>query len=112
MYGKTIIKPIETDTTMKGSDDFEKYISLNPNYIDSALQINGRYYIKKVKPAMGRFNYVHCGGEILSVSRRVTDKVCPCCGDCVNCQDTDSILLNYDDVDKTADRFKKNIAKS
>ena len=44
MYGKTIIKPVETDTIIKYSrDDFEKCISLNYNYIDSILEINGRY---------------------------------------------------------------------
>ena len=47
MYGKTMIKPVETDTIIKDSrDEFEKYISLNYNYIDSVL-VNGRYYIKK-----------------------------------------------------------------
>ena len=48
MYGKTIIKPIETVTVVKDSqEEFEKYISLNFNYIDSALEVNGRHYIKK-----------------------------------------------------------------
>ena len=33
-YGKTIIKPIETDTVVKDNQtDFEKYISYNYNYI-------------------------------------------------------------------------------
>ena len=38
MYGKTIIKPIETDTITKDSQhDFGKYVSLNYNCIDPAL---------------------------------------------------------------------------
>ena len=38
MYGKTIIKPVETDTIVKDNrDDFEKYISYNYNYIDSVI---------------------------------------------------------------------------
>ena len=49
MYGKTILKPVETDTIIKDSrNDFEKYISLNYNYIGSILEVSGRYYIKKV----------------------------------------------------------------
>ena len=57
MYGKTIVKPVETDTIIKDSrDDFEKCMSLNHNYIDSALEANGRYYIKKVKSVMSHFN--------------------------------------------------------
>ena len=46
MYGETIIKPVETDTIIKDSrDDFEKYMSLNCNDIDSVLEVNVRYYI-------------------------------------------------------------------
>ena len=48
MYGKTIIKPVETDTIVKDNkDDFEKYISYKYNYIDSVIEVNGTYYIKK-----------------------------------------------------------------
>ena len=65
MYGKTIIKPIETDTVVKDSqEEFEKYTSLNYNYIDSGLGVKGRYYTKKVKSVMSNFDYVHCGVEI------------------------------------------------
>ena len=43
MYGRTILKPVETDTIIKDSkDDFGKHISLNYNYIDSELEVNGR----------------------------------------------------------------------
>ena len=46
MCGKTIIKPVETDTVVKDSqDDFEKCISLNYNYIGSALEVNARFYV-------------------------------------------------------------------
>ena len=49
MYGKTIIKPVETDTTVKDNrGDFEKYISYNYNYIDSVSEVNGKFYTKKV----------------------------------------------------------------
>ena len=48
MYGKTIIKPVETDTIIKDNEaDFEKYVSYNYNYIDSVLEVNDRYFIKK-----------------------------------------------------------------
>ena len=47
MYGKTIIKPVETDTIVKNNrDDFGKYISYNYNYIDSVIEVNGKFYIK------------------------------------------------------------------
>ena len=50
MYGKTIIKPIETDTVViDNQNGFEKYMSYNHNYIESVLKVDDRYYIKKVK---------------------------------------------------------------
>ena len=49
MYGKTVIKPVKTDTIVKDNrDDFEKYISYNYNYIDSVIEVNVKSYIKKV----------------------------------------------------------------
>ena len=44
MYGKTVIKPVETDTIVKDNkDDFGKYVSYNHNYIDSVIEVNGTY---------------------------------------------------------------------
>ena len=47
MYGKTIIKPVGTDTVVKANrDDFEKYISYNDNYIESVIEVNDRSCVK------------------------------------------------------------------
>ena len=104
MYGKTISKPIETDTVITDSQhDFEKYVSLSYNYIDSVLEVNGRYYINKVKSVMSHYNYVHAGVELLSMAKRIMNKVIEVsngCGVKIYYQSTDSIHLNYDDVDK------------
>ena len=49
MYGKTIIKPVETDTVVKDNrDEFEKYISYNYNYTGSVIEINVSFCIKKL----------------------------------------------------------------
>ena len=37
MYGTTIIRPVETDTTIKDNKMILKNVSLNYNYIDSVL---------------------------------------------------------------------------
>ena len=112
MYGKTIIKPVDTDTIVKGNrDDFDKCISWNYSYIDSVIElfiINNFVYIKRVKSIWWHYNYVHCGVEILSMSKRIMNKVFSCADDCdiqVYCQDTDSIHLNYDDDPKIVDRY-------
>ena len=49
MYGKTIIKPLETYTIVKDKRQyFEKHISYNYNYIDSVIEVNGKFYINKL----------------------------------------------------------------
>ena len=59
---------------------------------------------------MEHFNYVHCGVEILSMSKRIMNKVFSCADDediKIYFQDTDSIHLNYDGVDKVVARYKE-----
>ena len=49
IHGKIIIKPVETYTIVKDNrDDFEKYISYSYNYIDSIIDVNSKFYTKKV----------------------------------------------------------------
>ena len=78
-------------------------MSLNYNYIDSVLEMNGRVYVKKVKSTMSHYNYVHAGVEILSMFKRIMHKVFGASYDCgvkIYFRYTDSIQLNYDGVDK------------
>ena len=49
MYGKTILKPIETETIVKQEKYYHKYVSFNYNYIQSSVKVGDRYYIKKIK---------------------------------------------------------------
>ena len=111
MYGKTIIKPVETNTIAKGNrDDFEKYASYNYNYIGSAVEVNDRFYNKAVKPILSHFKFVHCGVEILNMSKRIMNKVFNCAGGCgikIYYQDSGSIQLNYEGVDKTENLSKE-----
>ena len=111
MYGKTIIKPVEADTIVKDNKDyFGKYASYNYNYIGSVKEVNGTYCIKTVKPVLSQYNYVHCGVDTLSTSKRNMNKVFSCADDCgvkVYYQDADNIHLNYDDVDKVVKRYEE-----
>ena len=80
------------------------------NYIDSIIEVNGTFYIKKVKTILSHFNYVHCGVGILNMSKRIMNKVFSCADDCdieMYYQDTDSIHLNYGDVDTVVKRYKE-----
>ena len=74
MYGKTLT-PIETETDVKTEQDFHKYVCFNYNYIQSSIKVRDRYYIKHIKTILKHFNYVHCGVEILSTSKRIMNRV-------------------------------------
>ena len=102
MYGKTILKPIETETVVKHKDEYDKYVNYNYNSIQSSIPVGNRYYIKKIKSIVNNFNYVHCGVEILSMSKRIMNEVMTLAEDeglKIWYQDTDSIHINYEDVD-------------
>ena len=78
-----ISEPVETDTIIKYSrGEFEKCISLSCDNVDSVLEVNGRSYIRHNKSVMSRFNYCHCGVGILSMSKRIMNKVFSCADDC------------------------------
>ena len=50
MYGKTILKPIETQTIIKyGVEAYDKYVSYNYNHIESITHVGDRYSIKDKK---------------------------------------------------------------
>ena len=54
----------------------DTYRSLSYNCIDSVLEVNGTYYIEELKSTLSHFNYVHCGVEILSMSKHVMNNSC------------------------------------
>ena len=75
----------------------------------------GDIILKLLLPIMSHYNYVHAGIEILSMSKRIMNRVFDVSSDCgvkIDYQDTDSIPMSYDDVDKTVGRFKENMDKN
>ena len=59
---------------------------------------------------MSHFNYVHCGVGILSMSTKIMNQVFDVSNDCgvkVYYQDTDSIHVYSDDVDKNVKIYKQ-----
>ena len=59
---------------------------------------------------MSHFNYVHYGVEVLSMSKRIMNKVFDVsnkCGVNIYYQGTASILLKHDDVDKNVETYKQ-----
>ena len=109
MYGKTILKPIEVDTVVVPEWRFEKYINYNYNFIQSCIKVHDKYYVKKIKSIINHYNYCHCGVEILSMSKRIMNEVMCLAEDfklSIYYQDTDSMHINYEDVEILEKEFK------
>ncbi len=111
-YGKTMLKPISTDTeviskTIKDKktgmwvDNWKKYLERNYNYINSYQQVGNKFIVKKYKPLEQHYNNVQVGVEILSMSKRIMNEVMSLAEDnemLIYYQDTDSMHINYDKV--------------
>ena len=108
----TISKPIETERIAKQYHDYHMYVNLfDYTYIQSSVKVGDRYYIKKIKSILNHFNYSHCGVEILSMSKRIMNEVMTLAEDeglNIWYQDTDSMRINYEEVELLALAFKKN----
>ena len=64
----------------------------------------------KNKSILNHFNYSHCGVEILSMSKRIMNEVMTLAEDGglnIWYQDTDSMHINYEEVELLALAFKK-----
>ena len=69
-----------------------------------------RIILKKVKSISPHYNYVHCGVDTLSMSKRIMNRVFGSASDIgvnIYYQNTDSTHLNYEDVDKVVKRYKE-----
>ena len=110
VYGKTIMKPIDSDTKVVPDFDFERYTVRHYNYIKDSIKVGNHHYIKVIKSVDKHFNYVHCGVEVLSMSKRIMNEVM-CLAEDNNLkifyQDTDSMHIIYDHVEILAKLFKE-----
>jgi hypothetical protein len=78
------------------------------------VQIRDKCYIKKTKSVLNHFNYVHCGVEILSMSKRIMNEVMCLAEDLdltMYYQDTDSIHIQRNQVAILADKFKQKYGR-
>ena len=101
-YGKSIMKEIETENKFfETKEKFNKYLCKNYNYINTFNEYgNGKFKVEKIKPFSEHFNLAHIGSEILSMSKRIMNKVICLAEDLkinITYTDTDSIhIKDYD----------------
>ena len=106
MYGKTILKPIETETVVKIEQDFLEYVSFNYNIYKQVLKSVIGITLMKLKPFL---IILTMSIAVLSTSKRIMNEVMTLAEDkglSIWYQDTDSMHINYEDVETLAAAFQ------
>ena len=111
-YGKTLLKPYEVEVKYMSNDEADVFIKKNYEHIQMFTRLaNGRTtQIKKYVTIDEHFNNVHCGVEVLSMSKRIMNEVMCLAEDLgiiINYQDTDSMHIESDKVKLLSAEFKK-----
>ena len=114
IYGKSILKPIKTDTKVVDPNKLEHFINLNYNFIKEIHEIPGnkkvKAYAKMIKPINQHFNVPQFGVGVLSWSKHIMNEVMCLAnqkGLEVYYQDTDSLHIKEEDVPKLQQHFKE-----
>jgi hypothetical protein len=77
VYGKTILKPIETNVKLIDKKLSDKYIYRNYNLIDKYEEVFNSKFVKidEIKNINKHYNLVHLGCNILSMLKRIMNEV-------------------------------------
>lgn len=114
-YGKTLQKAIDENLVFKTSNEIDKYVDKNYNYITKYEKINDdgeidRYAITTLKGIEDHYNNCACGVEVLAMSKRIMNEVM-CLAEDMNIelfyQDTDSMHLYEKDIEPLAEKYEK-----
>ena len=110
-YGKSYLKPIDSDACYVKDDEYWEYCDRNYNYIKEATKMpNGVWKIEILKSIDDHFNNVHVGVEILSMSKRIMYEVMYLAEDLdlsMYYTDTDSIHIDADAIPILQEAYKK-----
>ena len=111
-YGKSFMKPIETEKKYVNKDYFGTFLHRYYNDIKVATELpDGRTIkVETIKSIDNHFNNVHCGVEILSMSKRIMYEVMTLAEDKnynMYITDTDSIHIDSDKVPLLGNDFKE-----
>ena len=111
-YGKSYMKPIETEDYYVKNDEYVAFINRNYNSIKQATKLANRkgFKITKMKPVDNHYNNAHVGVEILSMSKRIMNEVMCLAEDLkisMFYQDTDSIHLFNDSIELLSNKYKE-----
>ena len=109
-YGKTILKPFETEDKYVNNKDLQSHISRNFDEIKEINEIaDWGSKVVHYKEILTHYNNAPVGVEVLSMSKRIMNEVMTL-GEDLNCgmyyQDTDSIHILKKDIPKLEKEFE------
>ena len=115
-YGKSYMKPIDSDNTYVPVEQMDLFINRNYNSIKEAtlLANNKSYKVSVSKQVDIHFNNAHVGVEILSMSKRIMNEVMCLAEDLgmyLYYQDTDSIHIDNSQIEELATAFKSKYGR-
>jgi hypothetical protein len=112
-YGKTIMKPIETDNVFfDNKDKKDRFVTRNHNFVKYYKEIcntENKYLVKVIKPINCHYSIPHVGVEILSMSKRIMNEVICVAEDnniMIYYQDTDSMHIQADKIEELTNLFR------
>lgn len=108
-YGKTMLKPIDSQTDIQTKKNMSKYLSYHYNSIKDIIDLGDKVIVNRIKPIQKHFNNVYAGVEILSMSKRIMNEVMCLAEDNeldIFYQDTDSLHIYLDQVKPLEDAFR------
>jgi hypothetical protein len=117
-YGKSIMKPVETESrffdTYDGEDEFNVYLTRNYNWVTSYVKFGNKIKVNTVKTLIDHFNIAQVGVCILSNSKRIMNEVM-CLAEDNNIdlfyQDTDSMHLRNEHIPLLSKVFKETYGR-
>ena len=116
-YGKSFMKPIETEKQYIKKSNWETFLERNYNNIRTAVELPNEKMIRveTIKTIDTHFNNVHIGVEILSMSKRIMYEVMTLAEDKkynMYITDTDSIHIDSDKVELLGNDFKEKYGRT
>ena len=113
-YGKSLLKPIDTDTDIIHKSKFDDYMNKHYNFVKEYCLLGDNYFIKKIRTIDDHFNNCYFGVEVLSISKRIMNRVMTTAEEeniKIYYTDTDSLHIQYHKVKQLEKRFKEKYKK-
>jgi hypothetical protein len=114
-YGKSIMKPVESESRWFDKDhDFDVFLSRQYNWCTSYSKVGSKTKVKMVKTLIDHFNIAQVGVSILSMSKRIMNEVMCLAEDKglqIYYQDTDSMHLKDCDIKPLSDAFTEKYGR-